>query len=423
MAKQYIEGGPAPRVTVSEIGGDLQVRGWEPPQIAVHADPDTMSFEQQDDQVALSCSADCDLRLPLGAALTLDSVKGDASIKFLEDQLIIVEVRGDCDVRHVAGCKIDFIHGDLTVKSASEDLHVGTVKGDADVRDVNGDLALDEVSGNLDAQNVEGSLNASAGGNARLRLPALTGGAYNIRAAGNIYCYLPEDANLRIQMSSDGGVIKVRTSQSSKTYQQSDYQMALGAGEVPMSLHSGGAIYLFVERPGWPEGGPQAGGFAALPDDFGQQVAHQVETQIQQQMDEMTRRINEQMERLSDRLGRAGFSPEETERIVGQALGAGEQASARAQEKMRRAQEKLERKLEAHRRRGEARNPAASDRRSRRQSWGFEWPAPPAPPAPATPPRPSVSEDERLLILRMLEQKKITLEEADRLLSALEGNE
>jgi hypothetical protein len=32
-----------------------------------------------------------------------------------------------------------------------------------------------------------------------------------------------------------------------------------------------------------------------------------------------------------------------------------------------------------------------------------------------------VSDDERLMILRMLEQKKISMEEAEELLSALEG--
>jgi hypothetical protein len=34
-----------------------------------------------------------------------------------------------------------------------------------------------------------------------------------------------------------------------------------------------------------------------------------------------------------------------------------------------------------------------------------------------------VTEEERLMILRMLEQKKITLEEAEILLSALEGKD
>lgn len=426
MAKQFIEAGPTPQVIVNEIKGDLQARGWETPQIAVHADPEALTLEQLDNQVTLSCEADCDLRLPLGATLTLESVKGDASIKFLEDQLTISEVHGDCDVRHVAGCAIATVHGDLTVKSVSEDLHVAAVKGDADVRDVNGDLALDQVDGNLDVQNVEGSLQAAAAGNARLRLPAISGDAYQVRADGNIYCYLPEDASLRIRLSSAGGGIKVRTPQGSNTYQQTNYELALGAAEAPMALEAGGSIYLFVERPGWPESSPQSGGFGALPDDFGQQVARQVESQIHQQMVEMTRRINEQMERLSDRLSRAGFSPEETERIVGQTMGTSEQAAARSQEKMRRAQEKLERKLEAHRRRSEARGPSPADRRTRRQSWGFEWPTPPAPmtpPIPPAPPRPAVSEDERLMILRMLEQKKISLDEAEQLLSALEGNE
>jgi hypothetical protein len=46
---------------------------------------------------------------------------------------------------------------------------------------------------------------------------------------------------------------------------------------------------------------------------------------------------------------------------------------------------------------------------------------PPAPPAPPAPPDEVVSEEERMMILRMLEQKKISLDEADKLLSALEG--
>ncbi len=97
---------------------------------------------------------------------------------------------------------------------------------------------------------------------------------------------------------------------------------------------------------------------------------------------------------------------------------------------MRRAQEKLERKLEAQRQRKEHRAQEL-DRRTRR-SWKFEWPAPPAPPArpkpsaPASPPAPSETGGDRGRApdhLTMLEQKKISLEEADQLLSALEGND
>jgi hypothetical protein len=88
---------------------------------------------------------------------------------------------------------------------------------------------------------------------------------------------------------------------------------------------------------------------------------------------------------------------------------------------MRRAQEKLERKLEDARRKEEQRANTSNRwaARSTGQSWKFDFPTPPTPPVMNEP----VSEDERLLILRMLEQKKISLAEADELLSALEGKE
>jgi hypothetical protein len=88
---------------------------------------------------------------------------------------------------------------------------------------------------------------------------------------------------------------------------------------------------------------------------------------------------------------------------------------------MRRTQEKLERKLEAARRKEELRARAA-ERRSQarsRGSWSFEW----SPGSSSPPKEEGVSDEERLMILRMLEQKKISLQETEDLLAALEDRE
>ena len=91
-----------------------------------------------------------------------------------------------------------------------------------------------------------------------------------------------------------------------------------------------------------------------------------------------------------------------------------------ASSKMRKAQEKLERKLEAARRRQELKE-QAMERRAQARSKGprsFGWTSPASPPG-----KEPVSDQERLMILKMLEQKKITREEAEELLAALEGGE
>jgi hypothetical protein len=87
-------------------------------------------------------------------------------------------------------------------------------------------------------------------------------------------------------------------------------------------------------------------------------------------------------------------------------------ASARVQEKMRQAQAKLEQKMAAAQRKAQAKTG-----RRPPEKVGFSFGGQPFA-APATS---AASEEERLLILKMLEEKKITVEEAEMLLNALEG--
>jgi hypothetical protein len=67
-----------------------------------------------------------------------------------------------------------------------------------------------------------------------------------------------------------------------------------------------------------------------------------------------------------------------------------------------------------------ARSAERSKRRAERAagSWGFTAGRPPAPP---TPPSEPVTDQERLMILKMVEEGKITADQATQLLSALEG--
>lgn len=82
-----------------------------------------------------------------------------------------------------------------------------------------------------------------------------------------------------------------------------------------------------------------------------------------------------------------------------------DEATRRAEEKMKRAEEKLRR---------------AQAKVHGRPHVLFGWD--PEPKSAAEPAGEVVSDEERMTILRMLQEKKITSEEADKLLAALEGN-
>jgi hypothetical protein len=424
MSKQRISTSLAPEVIVEEIAGNLQVKGLDEPAVIVEADSSTLSLEEQDDVVRLSCKGNCEIRLPSDASVQVGSVHGNARFRLLEDSLKIETVQGSLYLRNVSETSVGAVHGELLARQVDGDLKVDSVHGNAIVRDVQGDCLLEDLRGNLDLHDVEGDVKVNLQGNARLRLGVISGSRYEIQAAGNLHCRLPEDASLRLNLNSDGEYISVKTPEGARLYQQGHSELTLGEGIAEMNLAAGGSIYISVRESDRGEDEEQQGGFGfegftRMPDDFGEQIARQVEAQIEAQMEAMNRQLGEQMANLNATIGKSGMSPEETERIMQRARERSERAAAQAQEKVRRAQEKIERKLEAERRREEQRagQPGWNVHYGRR-AWQGNFP-----PTPPAPPKEAVSDEERLMILRMLEQKKITLEEAEELLSSLEGKE
>ena len=135
-------------------------------------------------------------------------------------------------------------------------------------------------------------------------------------------------------------------------------------------------------------------------------------------MEILEQQIEIRLANLPKMVDTTGLSAEQAERVNQRAREASDQASKRAQVKMQRAQERLERKLESARRRAEmkarAAERAARDRRRRPET--YDW----SPPKVEMVSQP-VSDNERLMVLQMLEQKQITLEQAEQLLAALEG--
>lgn len=417
MEKKSVSTSQAPEVIIEQVGGDLDVKGWDRPEVAVFYESDQLKLEEQDDVVRIRCDdGGCDVRLPNQATIELQQVHGNARFKLLDDRLEIEQVHGSFAISSAASVKVDTVHGDLWARGIAGDFLARQVHGNATLRDIEGACELGEVMGNLDLRHVVGSVQAVAHGNVRMRLAELCGTKYSLQADGNVNCRIPEDASLKLQLASHAGLIKVRMADGTQIFQQPQTELTLGEGKVEMSLSAGGVLYLFGEEPEVEE--EKSAGIDLGPD-FDRQLNEQIQAQIEAQMMEMTSRLNEQMAQISTRLSGIGLSAEQKERIMERARAARERASERAQERVQRAREKLDRKLEEAQRRHEARTHSRG-----KHTWSFQWPSPPAPPSPPQPPRPpAASEEERMMILRMLEQKKITVEDAEKLLAALEGRE
>jgi len=421
MDKQFVTTSASPHILL-DISGDLRLKGQDALEVVAKSDnPENLSLEAQDDQVVIRCTSDCNVRVPRAAIIHIQAAHGDATIKALEGELTIDTLSGDLELRNVGGTKIGKMYGDLSAKNVDGNLSLDSVSGDLSARNVQGDFTVtDKASGNLNLSGVGGSAKASTDGNILLRLDPSPGHQYDFNCRGNLYCRLSAEASVEISVPKASQVMVDLPGIHASAPVQAPYALTLGEGDAQLTLSASGNVVLDTHAPDWDgedfdiDVGSEVNGMA---DAVSQQISQQVDSQVRMIEDQ----LNAQLSSLSMRLSAAKLSEDQARRIEDRARETSQRAAARAQERIRRAQEKMEQKLAAAQRKMEFKT-QARERASRhgRHGWSFGIPTPPIPP---TPPGEPVSENERMMILHMLEQRQITMEEADQLLSALEGNQ
>jgi hypothetical protein len=419
MDKQFTTTSASPKI-ILDISGDLRLKGQDEFVVGAKTDdPENLTLESRDDQVVIRCNDSCSVRVPRAAVVQVQAVHGDAVIKALDDGLSIDTVNGNLELRNVGMTQISRLNGDLNAKNVDGNLTIDKVAGDVSVRSIQGNFTVTGgISGNLNLSDVGGSASASVNGNIILSIDPAPGHQIDMKCDGNLFCRFAAEASAEISVPKASQVMVDLPGIRSSAPVQTPYALTLGEGDALVTLSANGNVVMDTHAPDWEmedfdiDVDTEVEGMA---DAVSQQITQQVESQVRMIEDQ----LNAQLSSLSLRLSASKLSEAQARRIEDRARETSERATERAQERVRRAQERMEQKLAAAQRKIDYKA-QAHERASRhgRQNWSFSIPTPPA---PAKPPSEPVSEDERLMILRMLEQKKISMEDAEELLSALEG--
>jgi hypothetical protein len=323
----------------------------------------------------------------INGPVNVQTANGDLRVIDINGPVVVGEVSGDFVARDITGpLTVSEIDGDAEIKRVNGPVQVGSVAGDANFREVNGplgtgtiggDAAINTVSSAIHVESVEGSLVFEAV--IDNQVPG------HIGAVGNdVTGKVGNDANARI-------TIPAKTSRrinvsNAQVLSQGDYVTILLGG-----ANEGGTSF-YIERIGGEfelNGQSRVSGFnlgKILPDNFDEMI----NKQVRDQMERVQAKIAQQMERVEIEVNKA-------------------------------------------------------ERKAKRRGFNIDFdfdfggrkssPVPPIPPIPPMPPAPPsmsraerpaqraepVSDKERLAILRMVENKQISVEAAEKLLAALEG--
>lgn len=423
MSRERIETGPAPALSVS-CRGDLVIKGWSESAVGVRGD---YELEESGKVWSISSKGDLVLHVPTDTALHVVEAAGDVVVKYSGGDAALDVVRGDLVLRGLSLIKADTVHGDLSVRhctgparfetihgdmsaSQMQELSIGLISGDISGRFINGPLTIETVKGDINLRTVNGPLSIVSGHrdanlsdiNGTVTMPEIRG---DIRLkgglpAGNHVLQAQRDIILRWPSGMPVNLIAVAPSVSNRATldefeKKGDAWIGRnGDGKTNLELTAGKQIQIKDAEafdPRW-EAFDESDEDYEFAFDFGN-LGERISAQVNEKIEQFTRNLEQQFG--------PEFGPEFGEKIARKA----EQAAQKAERAAERAAQRAEKAAER-----------ARSQEQRGNRWQDFAPPPAAPPTPR-----SVSPEEQLKILRMVEKGTISPEEAGMLLEALES--
>ena len=417
MAKKTLQTNKTPNIMIRKVTGNLSIKGWERSEIVAKSSTDSeITIANDQNQVTIECPTDCVIYVPHSASLEITQVNGDARFKYIDGPIKIQAIAGDLILRDIKSSKVETIGGDLSAKRLRGNLVVRNVGGDASINNVDGLVAIDRIGGDLRLYGISGGITASAGGDLNADFAPVPWQAYSLQSGRDIFCRIPSDTNATLKVESGSNLIRIKTEKNGQTIKEHTYELALGEGGSPVQITAGGSVTIATQNLNIDSSLDSDIGLSSEINNIIEDITHRVTSQIDTQLDT-------QLSQLSQTIDTMGLSDARKEEIRLHIERAKAQAESRAKEASKRAQAKLEKKLAAAQRKAERKAQAAVARKARKERkkrGGIGvWKS--SVMSDVTTNTEPVSDEERMIILKMLQNKKITVKEAETLLMALES--
>lgn len=418
-----------PIVHIKAYGG-LQIMGGESTEVICDVEsPDLVTLLEEEGQVYVTANASCQLTLPVSSFIEIEKGMGSIEIEHNENQIKIGKVLGNLILQHVKTAKVGKIGGNFSVRHASDIISVGKVGGEIVVenvgsfsceksggrcfcKDIQGDFSLGKAGGGTKAENITGKLvlnklggslvaknvniakDISVGGDVRIKSSCTFVEDIALRAGGDIHVSLDDwldgqnlsfraggDVDVALDEGFEGAVFSLSSSSEDirinfknldLEIDQGHYDYQVGESDRKIDIAAGGDIAI-----------------SGLSD---------VEFNGEKVIEDLSEYFDYQESPYSELIqDRVRF------------------ATRKADAKIKAAQVRLEQIQE-------------QVEKFRGFDVGFEGtenipepaPVPPIPPVSRGVRKKGATDEERLMILKMLQEKTISVDEAETLFKALE---
>ena len=374
---------------VIKAHGNLDVKGTPEWEISISTDINVQKIRHEGDMLRLLFVEDCDLTVPQNSKVIIERTGENARIRDINQMIEIYKVSGDLALQNTGKVTVSRIGGDCLLEKVNDELTIEKIYGDLKGFGVAGQIQIEKVGGDVNLFGVSAGARIKANGDIRLGLSGSSSEEVYLRAGDDIELSLPVEPNASLTVKSREEKISIDLAERTEKIRVKNSEFILGEGSQKIELDASGKVDITSKQ------------F----DDT--EVLHLFE-----ELDNLWKQLKTQSEARRETHAHSTRWDEDlvvgVSKITSEAL---DELSVFSDKKLMETLNTAENRVQEALRKVE----------KKIRELGYEDLGVVRPMENNKPPKPAeVTAEERLVIMRMLQEGKISVEEADKLLEALE---
>jgi hypothetical protein len=378
-----------PDVTiVVRAHGNLDVHRWDRPELGIITDINVEKIRHENKLLRLLFVEDCELSVPDQGEIIIERVSENARVRDIKNPLTINKIGGKLAVQNVNSVRIGRVSEDCLLENIPNLVQIGRIGDKLTGKNLPAGLTVERVTGKVKLQAIGGPLEIRCEDSIEVGLSDANREKINIRCSDSILLHLPPNPDAALQIRSGGEKIVLETGEVNKRIDDNRCEVRLGVGAQKIVLDAGDRVRVTGEVLDEKEIRRLLDDLDALwlslkEESEARRAAREKEVHWEIKMVEGAARIAQ--EAMNEVGEAAGLITQDAVR----------QAEIHVREAMKRVQEQI-------------------------RNLGYDvWVDDENTPIEAKVEKSDVTVEEKLLVMRLLQEKKISVEEADRLLEVL----
>jgi hypothetical protein len=389
---------------VIKAHANLDIMGWDEQRISILTDMNVQKIMRTGGEFSFIFVDDCEMRVPSDSPIIIERASGNARVRGLMN-LVVRRVTGNLALQQVDVAEVEHVDGNCLLQDIRLKIKIGKVNGHLKGQNIRGPLTAERISGDVELPSVSAGVKIRSTGSIRLGLVSSSQEEVNLSASGKVLLTVPVDLDASLQVSTRSMRTELSIGNRTDVIKARDYETKIGEGHRKILIDASDKVRI-----------------------TGEQMDETEMQELFKDLDELWEELKKQsVERREARENEVPFELQMVDRVAGVVDEAmhtafknineiplqvkiSDESIKKAEKKLQVAMQRIEQKI---------------------RNLGFDFfeessSNPPTPPVPPTPGeayedvQSEVSAEDRLVIIRMLQEKKISLEEADQLLESLE---